>query len=108
MSFADGESEIKVGQEVVYSNGQMGRHYKLEESTVGKIGNKLVTLKNMDQFFLGSGSMETIYVSGRLYSSKEAYNIDVARSKLIHEVEMKLRNSRLTYEQAVKIAEIIK
>lgn len=40
MNFADGPSEIKIGQEVVYSNGQSRQHYRLNKTTVKSVGNK--------------------------------------------------------------------
>ena len=56
MNFADGPSVITVGQTVVYDNGQGGRHSRLIETTVEKIGSKLVKLKNSDEFYLADGA----------------------------------------------------
>lgn len=109
MKFVDGIKEIKVGQIVVYSNGQGCRNYRLIESTIEKIGNKLITLKNRDKFYLKDGSKKTIYVSGLLFSSKEAYDLYTEQNQFIIRVEQKLRgySFRMTYEQAVSISKII-
>jgi len=110
MKFADGAKEVEVGMQVVYSNGQSGRHHHmLNESTVEKIGNKLVTLKDGSKFYLEDGTKQTEYTSGRLYSSKEEYDLSVKRAELIHTVERRVKDYsfHMTYDQAIKIAKII-
>lgn len=109
MNFADGPKEITVGMKVVYTNGQGGHHYRLHESIVEKVGNKLVTLENGDKFFLEDGNKQSEYVSGRLYSSRAAYDIALQESKVISQVENLIRSYsiEMTYQQAIKIAEIM-
>lgn len=109
MNFADGPQEITVGMKVVYTNGQGGHHHRLHESTVEKVGNKLATLKNGDKFLLEDGSKQSQYFSGRLYSSRAAYDIALQESKVVSQVENLVRSftTKMTYQQAIKIAEIM-
>lgn len=109
MNFADGPQEAVVGMSVAYSNGQGGRHYHLNESKIEKVGNKLVTLENGDKFFIENGQKQSQYTSGRLYSSREAYDKSMKESKVIHQVENALRGYmvRMNYQQAIKVAEIL-
>lgn len=110
LPFIDGVAPVTVGQEVCYSNGQMGRHFRLNESTVESIGNKLITLKNGSKFYLEDGRKKTDFSSVGLYSSKAAFDRITKESELINKVQLHFRQSygrTINYEQAVKIAEII-
>lgn len=109
MNFADGPQEVSVGMKVVHSNGQGGRHFRLSETEIEKVGNKLITLKNGTKWYLEDGRMQTEYTSGSIYSSKAAFEKAIAEGKVIDTVKTQLRSYGygMTYEQAIKIAEIL-
>jgi len=80
MKFGDGPSPVTVGQEVVYTNGQGGRHHRISTGKVAKIGRELITLENGAKFYLSSGLFQTNYAAGMIYTSTEAYNRVAAES----------------------------
>jgi hypothetical protein len=108
MKFQDGSHTVEVGMLVLCDNGQSGSHYRVDETTIEKVGNKLVTLKNRRQFYL-DGKEKTDYAGGLIYSSKAAYDQYQMERRVINKVLNSIRYTKhvLTYEQAVKIAEIL-
>lgn len=104
MNFDDGPKEITVGMEVVYGNGQGRHHFRLTETKVEKIGRKYATMENGDQFSLKDGTKKSQYISGKLFSSKAAFDFDTIKNKTIFFVEQSLRNRHLTYEEALAVA----
>lgn len=110
MKFRDGPQLVYVGMKVFSSNGQGGSHFRLEEAVIEKIGNKLITLSNRDQFYLENGQKKSEYTWGGLYSSKAAYDKMTAEAKVINRVQYELSrawHNNMTYEQAIKVAEIM-
>lgn len=111
MNFQDGPKEVHVGMKCFSTNGQSGQYHKREHHyEVESIGNKLVTMKGGDKFYLETGRKQTEYSWGILYSSKEAYQEECRRSQVIEKVcdafDFRQRH-KITYDQAIKIAEIL-
>lgn len=109
VNFADGPSEASIGQDVVYSNGQSGHHFRLGCGKITAIGTKYITVEDRTQFGIVDGIMKTNYSAGRVYSSQAAYERVAGEAKVIDEVKTQLRDFtlRLTYEQAVKIKAVL-
>ena len=107
MNFADGPKEITVGMTVVVTNGQLGSHKTVTETKVEKVGRELVTLENGRKYYLENGHQQTEYASGRIYSSKEAYELEKMQGITISKVSQELRNRHLTYEESIKVSELL-
>jgi hypothetical protein len=106
--FADGPGEIREGQQVIVTNGQGGRHYRADETKVEKIGRELVHMGYHGSWYF-DGKKKTEYAGGRVYSSMSAYERCMREQIVISTVERKIHDyhTNLTYEQALKIAEIL-
>ena len=108
MKFGDGLKEIKVGMTVYVTNGQSGSHFRVREDIVEKVGNSLVSLAHSsNKFYLDTGREQSNYVAGTIYSSLEAYQEIKAQAETIFKVNQALSSQKLSYQQAVQIAEIL-
>lgn len=109
MNFADGVGPVHIGQMVVWNNGQIGNRYRLYMDAVTAIGNKYVTVGTRNKFHRKDGSSTSSYACGSLFSSKEAYDKITKENRAVNRVMTWLRawENKVTYDQAVKIAEIL-
>lgn len=107
MKFADGPAPIKEGQTVFITNGQGGSHFRGHEVLITKVGRELVTTEYRNQFYMETGYEKTQYTSGQMFSSKAAYEKHKEKNIFISSVESRLRNYKLTFEQAQQIAAIL-
>lgn len=106
IKFVDGEGPIEVGQTVYVNNGQGGSHNHGWEDKVEKIGNKYVTL-GRDSFAYDGKHNSRLGCPYRIYSSKAAHERMKTEGNFISEVNQKLRNIHLTYDQAVEFKALL-
>jgi hypothetical protein len=109
MAFADGSKEIFEGMVVAVTNGDSGKHLRVSTIEVTKVGREFVSLGSRGlKYNLVTGREKTDYVSGRIYSSMDAYNEYKKQESVINKVQSYLRNCQLSFEQAKQIATALK
>jgi len=105
-NFADGPKEIKVGDTFIAVHPNDSRR-GVSKFKVDKIGITLITA-GREKFYIATGRRQTEYTAEEAYSSEEAYQIIRKQDSFIRKVRNHFDyRSKITYEQAVKIAEII-
>lgn len=114
MNFADGPKEMKIGDTFFttspYRNKELG-----ESRVLTAIGNKYIkgvisdgrSTYGEQEYQIADGKQKTDYSAGYAYSSQEAYERYKKERLYVRELEIVLSRSRMSYEQAVKIAEIL-